>query len=83
MGFQVLLFFRSTSNVYNNTTLSVKLYGNNKICIYLILNKRLLTTWILDHLFFFFCMARQSYMGLGLLVSSTFHDHTFETHHIR
>ena len=25
---------------------------------------------------FFFCMARQPYMGLGLLVSSRFHDHT-------
>jgi hypothetical protein len=27
-----------------------------------------------DH--FFFPMARQPYMGLGLLVSSRFHDHT-------
>jgi hypothetical protein len=25
----------------------------------------------------FFPMARQPYMGLGLLVSSRFHDHTF------
>jgi hypothetical protein len=25
---------------------------------------------------FFFCMARQPYMGLGLLVSSRFHGHT-------
>jgi hypothetical protein len=26
---------------------------------------------------FFIFMARQPYMGLGLLVSSRFHDHTF------
>jgi hypothetical protein len=31
-------------------------------------------------LFFFFCMARQPYMGLGLLVSSRFHDHTHLRH---
>jgi hypothetical protein len=30
----------------------------------------------------FFSMARQPYMGLGLLVSSRFHDHN-QTHHTR
>jgi hypothetical protein len=30
----------------------------------------------------FFSMARQPYMGLGLLVSSRLHDHT-QTHHTR
>jgi hypothetical protein len=29
---------------------------------------------------FFFCMARQPYMGLGLLVSSRFHGHTHLRH---
>jgi hypothetical protein len=29
---------------------------------------------------FFFPMARQPYMGLGLLVSSRFHDHTYLRH---
>jgi hypothetical protein len=28
----------------------------------------------------FFCMARKPYMGLGLLVSSRFHDHTHFRH---
>ena len=31
---------------------------------------------------YFFPVARQPYMGLGLLVSSRFHDHT-QTHHSR
>jgi hypothetical protein len=30
----------------------------------------------------YFSTARQPYMGLGLLVSSRFHDHT-QTHHTR
>jgi hypothetical protein len=30
--------------------------------------------------FFFFLMARQPYMGLGLLVSSRLHDHTHLRH---
>jgi hypothetical protein len=30
--------------------------------------------------YFFFSMARQPYMGLGLLVSSRFHDHTHFRH---
>jgi hypothetical protein len=34
----------------------------------------------LDHVSFFFPMARQPYMGLGLLVSSRFHDHTHLRH---
>jgi hypothetical protein len=31
----------------------------------------------------FLFIARQPYMGLCLLVSSRFHDHTFETRHSR
>jgi hypothetical protein len=33
--------------------------------------------------FFFFSPPHGRYMGLGLLISSRFHDHTFQTHHSR
>jgi hypothetical protein len=34
----------------------------------------------MKYMHFFFPMARQPYMGLGLLVSSRFHDHTHLRH---
>jgi hypothetical protein len=38
------------------------------------------TALLVLQIIFFAPMARQPYMGLGLLVSSRFHDHTHFTH---